>query len=384
MLAPALEELEATGIVGEKPLTPEDTASIARAIIGDKDQLMEALETRGSCDCSHQLPDGTRTRVNIFKVKGCHAIVMRALPTEIPGFEELALPEILAEIAALKTGLAVVTGPTGSGKSTTMAAIIDRINRTRPVHIVTLEDPIEFLHPHKLGTLNQRELGTDFHAFADGLRAALRQAPKVIFVGEIRDRESIEIALKAAETGHLVLSTLHTIGAGQTVNRIVGMFDFEEERLVRSRLSQVLRFVVGQRLLPKKKGGRVASLEIMASDLRVQELITNGEGDGKTYYDVIQAARSKGWQTFDQHIVELLDQDLITEEVAMAYASDSSVMHRERDKIRVKRGQETSEIGDLEMASHTPKHTAPEHSSPSAISPDRRSAGAFSKFRKKG
>ncbi|MEM7264279.1 MAG: type IV pilus twitching motility protein PilT, partial [Planctomycetota bacterium] len=249
----------------------------------------------------------------------------------------------------LVNGLVLVTGATGSGKSTTLAALIDRINETRAVHVVTLEDPVEFVHRHQLATVNQRELGSDFFEFADGLRAALRQAPKVILVGEMRDRETLEIGLKAAETGHLVLSTLHTVDAGQTISRITGMFQERERDLIRSRLSEVLRYVVGQRLLPREDGGRVAALEIMGSSLRSRELIQNGETLEKTFYQVIADTRPHGWQTFDQHILDLYEQRIVSEEVAKTYASDRSIMNREIDRVRHSRGEDTSGLGELEM-----------------------------------
>jgi twitching motility protein PilT len=332
------------------PLTPEVTKDIALGIINGKPALLETLEKTGSCDCAHVLREGVRFRVNIFKARGDHAVVLRLLAAEVPTLESLKLPPILEEVAKLRNGMAVVTGSTGSGKSTTIAGIIDRINSTRAAHIVTLEDPIEFTHRQKVGTINQRELGSDFHDYADGLRGALRQAPKVIFVGEIRDQETMEIGLKAAETGHLVLSTLHTIDAGQTINRITGMFEIEERQLMKSRLAQVLRFIIGQRLLPKEGGGRTVALEIMGSNLRVRELIQNGESKDKTFYQVISDSRPFGWQTFDQHITELYAAGVISSEVAKTYSSDVSVVSRQIDKIKAGRGQETSALGNLEMA----------------------------------
>jgi twitching motility protein PilT len=331
-------------------LTPEKTQKIADILIGSNEDLRADLNKRGSCDCSHQVPDGPRFRVNIFRVDGNCAIVLRSLPTEIPTFDTLGLPDTLRKLPELKNGLVLVTGGTGSGKSTTLAAVIDAINRTRAVHIVTLEDPIEFKHPHKKSTLNQRELGKDYKDFTDGLRAALRQAPKVILVGEMRDRATVEIAMKAAETGHLVLSTLHTIDAGQTIGRIIGMFEASEADLVRGRLAQMLRFVVGQRLLPRNGGGRVAALEIMGNDTRVRELICNGESKDKTFAKIIGESRSFGWQTFDQHIVDLFSEDKLTAEVALNYASDRAEVRRQLDQRIAAKGGSTSEIGNLEMA----------------------------------
>ena len=319
------------------------------------DKLMNPLqkarfEKAHETDLAYGVPGLGRFRVNVFQQRGSVGIVLRVIPFSVKSIEQLLLPDVVAKIAMEQRGLILVTGTTGSGKSTTLAAMIDHINSNRTCHIMTIEDPIEFLLRDRRSIINQREIGVDTNSFADALRAALRQDPDAILVGEMRDFETIETAITAAETGHLVLSTLHTIDAGQTIHRIVGMFDAEEERLVRSRLSQVMRFVVSQRLLPKKSGGRVAALEIMSSDLRVQELIREGEGPGKSYYDVIATARSKGWQTFDQHIVELLENGLIEEDVAMAYASDASVMTKECDRIRAVRGEDTSELGELEMA----------------------------------
>jgi len=331
-------------------LTAEDTERLAEALIGDNQELLGTLKRTGACDCAYATPDGTRFRVNIFSAKGQRSVVLRSLHNEAPGLDDLGLPEAIHRIPERRDGLVLVTGATGSGKSTTLAAIIDRINATRPVHIVTLEDPIEFLHPHRKGTVNQRELGTDFHRFSDGLRAALRQSPKVILVGEMRDRETVEIALKAAETGHLVLSTLHTVDAGQTLNRIGGLFEFNERPLVRNRLAEVLRFVIGQRLLPREGGGRVPAMEIMTSCLRVRELIQNGEQGDKTFYNVIAEGGALGMQTFDQHILQLYRDGAISQATAKGYSTDATSVRQEIDRIRARRGEETSDLGELEMA----------------------------------
>jgi twitching motility protein PilT len=261
----------------------------------------------------------------------------------------MGLPDVLHTMAQERNGLILVTGATGSGKSTTLAAMLDIINEEKAVHVVTLEDPVEFVHPQKKSTFNQRELGTDFDSFANGLRAALRQAPKVILVGEMRDRESLEIGLSAAETGHLVLSTLHTVDAGQTVNRMLGMFDKDEERQIRQRLADTLRWVVCQRLLPLAGGGRVAAVEIMGMNLRIEEVILNGESEGKTFYDIISDAEALGMQTFDTHILQLVQQDLITEETALSYASRRSVVARGLDQIKATRGEKTSDIEGLSL-----------------------------------
>jgi twitching motility protein PilT len=373
-------ELESTPL-WEEPLRPADTAAFAKYLMGRRPDLEAKIRETGSCDCSHTLPSGVRTRVNVFKVRSAFAVVMRKLPGRIPTFEDLHLPKVLAEIPALQNGLVLVTGATGSGKSTTMASILDRINSTRALHIVALEDPIEFVHPHKQSTVNQRELGRDFSEFGQGLRSALRQGPQVIFVGEIRDRETLETTLKAAETGHLVLSTMHTIDAGQTINRITGMFPAEEFPVIAYRLSQVLRFVVAQRLLPRVGGGRIAVREIMGNDLRVQELIRSGENGKRTYHETISASKSKGWTTFDHHIVSLLAKGLITDEVATAYASNAAVLNRERDRLHSKQGLDTSGLGDLEMASRKLEKQRPEFMSMKEIAPKR---GPKSPRRKKG
>ena len=344
-------KLEAVTFAGNpEPLGADETEAIAMALIGDQPALLRELDENGACDTAHTLGDGSRVRVNVFKARGQHSLVLRALPPSIPTLAELGLPQVLNEIAGLKNGLVVVTGSTGSGKTTTMTAVLDSVNEQRPVHVITLEDPIEFIHPHKKATMNQRELGQDFVSFADGLKAALRQAPKVIFVGEIRDRETVEVALKASETGHLVLSTLHTIDAGQTINRLVGLFEGPEQPLVRQRLAETMRFVVSQRLLPKEGGGRVAAVEIMGSSLRIKDLITRGEDAERTFYGAISEARNRGWQTFDQHIVEHYEQGRISEDVAKGSCSDASVVGRELDRIHSTRGEETSDLGSLEMA----------------------------------
>src|SRR5271169_3111351 len=261
-------------------LTPFQTEMVALNLVGDNQWHLVDLLRRGSCDTAYTLTDKARFRINIFSQRGNYSIVLRKLNTAIPTLDSLNFPEIIKEIPREKTGLVLVTGATGSGKSTTLAAVLNEISHTRPVHIITLEDPIEFIHPHDLATFNQRELGTDFDSFSTGLRAALRQAPKVILVGEMRDRETIKIALSAAETGHLVLSTLHTIDAGQTINRILGMFETEEQEQVRVRLADTLRWVISQRLAPRVGGGRQALLEIMGANLRTKETIVHGEVEG--------------------------------------------------------------------------------------------------------
>lgn len=351
-------QVETSGILTDVPinppikrLTPFQTETLALNLLGNDPRLTRNLLDNGSADCSYFLKGRARFRVNIFSQRNTYSIVMRKLETDIPTIEDLKLPEIFRTIAEEKNGLVLVTGATGSGKTTSLAAMLDLINRTKPVHIVTLEDPVEFSHPHRKATFNQREMGQDFDSFASGLRAALRQAPKVILVGESRDRETMEIGMTAGETGHLVMSTLHTVDAGQTINRIVGMFDLEEEKLVRIRLAETLRWVVCQRLLPRRGGGRVAAFEIMGSNLRVKDAILHGEDldKDKTFYDIITASETYGWRTFDKSISDHYRDGLITEEIAMAYASRKSIVGRAIDVIKSERGEKTSDIDELSL-----------------------------------
>ena len=317
---------------GIRMLTPFHTETIALNLIGNDRRGVQNLLTTGACDISYYLPGRARFRVNIFSQRGTYSIAMRQLPTKIPTIDELELPQVLKQIADEKFGMAFVTGATGSGKSTTLAAILNEINSRHPYHVVTLEDPVEFVHPQLKATFNQRELGLDFDSFANGLRAALRQAPKVILVGEMRDRETVEIGLSAAETGHLVLSTLHTMDAGQSINRIIGMFDLEEERLIRIRLADSMKWIISQRLFPKVGGGRVAAFEILGNSLRVQESIVHGEAEGKTFYEMMEQAEPFGWTTFDASISRLYEQGKITEETALAYASKRANVKRSIDR----------------------------------------------------
>jgi twitching motility protein PilT len=330
-------------------LTPFQAETFALNLINSERRLLKDLLFSGSCDLSHELPGQARFRVNIFSQRGCYSTVMRKLESEVPTIKGLNLPPIFSELAQEKNGIVLFTGATGTGKTTSMAAILDEVNRTRPVHVITLEDPVEYVHPHKQATFNQRELGIDFDSFASGLRAALRQAPKVILVGEMRDRETVEIALSAAETGHLVLSSLHTVDAGQTVNRVIGMFELEEERQTRIRLADTLRWAVCQRLLPKQGGGRVAVFEIMRTNLRVQESILKGESEGKTFYDIMEASVPFGMRTFDQDIVEHYTAGTISEETALAYASKRAVVRRGIDQIKASRGEKTTDIEGLRL-----------------------------------
>ncbi|MBC7357402.1 MAG: PilT/PilU family type 4a pilus ATPase [Desulfacinum sp.] len=330
-------------------LTPFHTEHIALALIGPDKRLIRDLLDTGSCDLSYALDGRARFRVNVFSQRGHYSVVMRMLPSRVPTIEELDLPPVFKQIAEEKNGIVFVTGATGSGKSTSLAAMLNEINRTKPVHVVTLEDPVEFVHPQLKATFNQRELGQDFDTYASGLRAALRQAPKVILVGEMRDRETVEIGLSAAETGHLVLTTLHTIDASHTINRIVGMFELEEERLIRIRLADAMRWAVSQRLLPKVGGGRVAAFEIMGNNLRVREAVLHGESEGKTFYEMMQQARPFGWTTFDDSILDLYERGLVTEETALGYASNKAVVKRGIDRIKSQRGEKTTDIEGLRI-----------------------------------
>jgi twitching motility protein PilT len=334
---------------GLESLTAFQTETLALHLLQGDRRLTQMLVSHGSCDCSYALPGKARFRVNVFQQRNSYSVVLRKLGTQIKSVEELQLPPVFHKMAQEKNGLVLVTGATGSGKSTTLAALINEMNETKAIHIVTLEDPVEFEHSQRKATINQRELGIDFHSFANGLRAALRQAPKVILVGEIRDRETIEIALSAAETGHLVLSTLHTVDAGQTINRILGMFDKDEEALVRNRLADTLRWIVSQRLLPKIGGGRVAALEILCTGLRVKDSVLHGESEGKTFYEIIESGAPFGMQTFDQGILRYFEAGLITEETALAYASHKSVARRGVDNVKKKQGIVTSDIEELAL-----------------------------------
>lgn len=331
-------------------LTPFQTEIFALNLINYDRRLTEMLLSQGSCDSSYELPGKARFRVNIFSQRGNYSIILRKLETKIPTIEDLGLPEPFKKMAEEKNGIILVTGATGSGKSTSLAAVLNVINETKACHIITLEDPVEFGHPHKKATFNQREMGQDFDTFANGLRAALRQAPKVILVGEMRDRETVEIAMSAAETGHLVVSTLHTVDAGQTINRILGMFSIEEEKQIRIRLADTVRWIVCQRLLPREGGDRIAAFEIMGTNLRVKDTILNGESEGKTFYEIIQASKAYGWITFDDYIIELYAKGLVSEETAKAYASNRGIVGRGIDSVKSSRGEKTTDLlGKLQV-----------------------------------
>jgi len=313
-----------------RPLTAEDTRRIASDLIGNNQHAIENLKKLGSCDVSYSLPGLTRFRVNIFMQRGTCAVVMRVIPGKIPDFDTLNLPSELGKIVGLRNGIVLVTGPTGSGKSSTLAAIIDRINREQFYHVLTIEDPIEFLHPHKNCIVHQRELHSDTPSFALALRAALRQAPKVILVGEMRDRETIEIAMEAAETGHLVLSTLHTIDASKTVERILGAFPMDEQHTLRNRLAKSFRYIISQRLIPRKDGaGRIAAIEILKSTLRTRDYVEKGEGEGKTLLDAMRVGDQEGMQHFDGEIEKLIRAGIIDLETGLAYATNSSNLQLE-------------------------------------------------------
>src|SRR5277367_1961457 len=330
-------------------LTPFQTEMIALNLVGENQWHIKDLLRTGSCDSAYTVMDKARFRINIFSQRGNYSIVLRKLNTKIPSLEGLSMPEIINQIPREKTGLVLVTGSTGSGKSTTLAAVLSEFNRTKAIHVITLEDPVEFIHPHAKSTFNQRELGSDFDTFANGLRAALRQAPKVILVGEMRDRDTVKIALSAAETGHLVLSTLHTVDAGQTINRILGMFETEEQEQIRLRLADTLRWVVSQRLIPKVGGGRYALMEIMGSNLRTKESIVQGESEGKSFYEIIESSQPFGWRTFDFSAIEAFEQGGITEETAVLYCSKRGPVTRAIDNLKKSRGENTSQINGLRM-----------------------------------
>jgi twitching motility protein PilT len=313
-----------------RPLTIEDTRRIATDLIGNNHHATENLKELGSCDVSYSLPGSNRFRVNVFMQRGTCAVVMRVIPGKVPDFETLNLPAELGKIVELRNGIVLVTGPTGSGKSSTLAAIIDKINKEQFYHVLTIEDPIEFLHPHKNCIVHQRELHADTPSFALALRAALRQAPKVILVGEMRDRETIEIAMEAAETGHLVLSTLHTIDASKTVERIAGVFPMSEQHTMRNRLAKSFRYIVSQRLIPRKDGnGRVAAIEILKSTLRTREYVEKGEAEGKTLLDAMRVGGQEGMQHFDGEIDRLVREGVLDLDTGLAYATNAGNLQLE-------------------------------------------------------
>ena len=349
-------------------LTPYQLERIVNRLVGHDPRLVRDLVESGSCDSSYAVGNRCRLRVNIFRQRGNYGVVMRILATKIPTLGALNLPPIFDKMTGEKTGLILVTGATGSGKTTTLAALLNEFNEKLPGHIVTLEDPIEFVHPHKLSTFCQRELGNDFSTFGIGLRAALREAPKVIFVGELRDRETTEIAITAAETGHLVVSTLHTINAGQSVNRILGMFDQAEQGQMRQRLAETLRYIVAQRLAPKIGGGRQLVMEIMGSNLRTRETILLGESEERSFYDITAASATYGWQTFDQSIIASYKDGKIDEETALAYASRKPIVMRAVDQHKHGLNQKPESSG-LRMARTDEEEPAPAMAAPAPAMP---------------
>ena len=317
-------QLREVNIAGVGRLLPDATRRIAVDLIGKNELVAGKLETEGSTDLSYGLPGIARFRVNIFRQRGTYAIVMRVIPQNVPDFNSLNLPAQLGEITDLRNGIVLVTGPTGSGKSSTLAAILNKINEDKSYHILTIEDPIEFLHMHKKSTIHQRELHSDTPSFALALRAALRQAPKVILVGEMRDKETIEIGMEAAETGHLVFSTLHTVDASKTIERIVGVFPLADQQAIRTRLARTFRYIVSQRLIPKKDGsGRVAAIEILKSTMRTREYVEKGETEGKSLLDAMRDGSTEGMQDFDGELERMIRAGVLDMDLALSYASNS-------------------------------------------------------------
>jgi twitching motility protein PilT len=343
---PPLVEIDGklTAAGAARTLTVDDTRRIASDLIGSNQHAIENLKERGSCDVSYSMPGANRFRVNVFMQRGTCAVVMRVIPAKVPDLESLNLPPELNKIVDLRNGIVLVTGPTGSGKSSTLAAIIDKINKEQSYHVLTIEDPIEFLHAHKNCIVHQRELHSDTPSFALALRAALRQAPKVILVGEMRDKETIEIAMEAAETGHLVLSTLHTIDASKTVERIVGAFPMAEQHTLRNRLAKSFRYIISQRLVPRKDGaGRIAVIEILKSTLRTREYVEKGETDGKTLLDAMHVGGQEGMQTFDGDIERLIRNGTLDLETGLAYATNPGNLQLDMSDLRLEAESEAAD-----------------------------------------
>ncbi len=319
-------------------LTPFMTEQIAFCLVGERQDLLRQLLEQGSCDCAYEVPGLARFRANVFSQRGSFSAVLRRLETRIPTLDDLALPPVFRKMTQLEKGLVLVTGASGQGKSTTLAALVHEINLTRPVHVVTLEDPIEFVHKHEIGTVNQRELGTDFDTWANGLRAAVRQSPKVIVLGELRDKETLEAAINASDTGHLVFATMHTLGASQTIHRIAGMFHADVQERLRARLADALRYVVAQWLVPRRGGGRVSVLEVLANTKRASDLIREGENETRTLARVIAEGMDEGMQTFDQHLAQLFDDEFVDGETVLHYCTDRDSVTREMVRVRRERG----------------------------------------------
>ena len=351
-------------ITGVGILDAEDTARIAADLIGRNNHAVEKLKNEGSCDLSYSLPKISRFRVNIFTQRGSCAIVMRVIASNVPDFQSLKIPAALGEAAELRPGIVLVTGPTGSGKSSTLAAFVNKINEEKACHIITIEDPIEFIHPHKKATVHQRELHTDTPNFALALRAALRQAPKLILVGEMRDRETIEVALEAAETGHLVYSTLHTIDASKTVERIVGSFSLSDQSAVRMRLAKSFRFIVSQRLLPRRDGtGRAAVFEILKSTLRTREYVQKGESEGKSLLDAMRDGSQEGMQCFDDEIEKLIRAGVVDMNTGLSYSTNAGNLRLQlADLLEQDSGVPSvaKEVAEAKKPADTPVGTDPE------------------------
>jgi twitching motility protein PilT len=307
---------------GLESLTPDDTRRIASDLIGNNKQAINILREQGSCDISYGLPGIARFRVNVFIQRGSCAVVMRVIPTTIPDFAALNLPVQLKEIANLRKGIVLVAGPRGSGKSSTLATLLDCINEQQICHIITIEDPIEFLHKHKRATIHQRELHIDTPSFAIAMRAALRQAPKVILVGELRDRETTEKVIEAAEAGHIVLSTVNSVNAAKTIERLAG-FSGEEQKSIRSRLSKNLSYIISQRLLPRKGGhGRIAAIELFKLTPRTAGAVECGDSAGHDLLEAIKSGSAEGMQHFDAEIEKLVRAGIVDAQVALAHAND--------------------------------------------------------------
>jgi twitching motility protein PilT len=338
-------QLRGVPFAGIDKLSPYHTEQVVMRLLQGKRDAADKLVKTGSTDLSYALSGRTRFRVNIFAQRGTFCIVLRVIPNKIPTVDELGIPPQLNEITKERNGIVLVTGPTGSGKSTTLAAIINKFNLEKAMHIITIEDPVEYMHPHHKATINQREVGTDTQTFALALRAALRQAPKVILVGEMRDVETISIALEASETGHLVLSTLHTIDASKTIDRIVGVFPKNEERQIRTRFSQSFRWVVSQRLVPKKTGGRLAVCEILRSTARTREYVQEGEREGKSLIDAMNDSVLDGMQSFDYELERLINAGIVDRETGLSYSSNRTNL-----QLRLESNADTSNLESVKAA----------------------------------
>jgi twitching motility protein PilT len=371
--APQVEvngELVQLKIPGVGVLKPEDTARIAVDLMGGNKIALDKLREEGSCDISYSVPKLSRFRVNIFTQRGTCGIVMRVIPTEVPDFKSLSLPPELNEAAELRPGIVLVTGPTGSGKSSTLAAFVGKINEDRACHVITIEDPIEFLHRHKKATIHQRELYTDCPSFALALRAALRQAPKLILVGEMRDKQTIEVALEAAETGHMVYSTLHTIDASKTVERIIGVFPLEEQNAIRGRLAKSFRYIISQRLIPRLDGtGRAAAFEILKATVRTREYVQKGEAEGKSLLDAMRDAENGEMQCFDDEIEKMIRAGVIDMEVGLSYCTNTGNLRLCLADFVEAQGNSPSRARTLKADTPAPKPVAPSYAGSSGPAP---------------